>query len=239
MYKYTAIIVEPRCHDALEFVLKNFYDNLSDEWKFIIFHGENNKEIILNICCKYFNPKRLLLVNLKVDNLTPQQYNKLFYTEELYDYISTDTFLVFQTDAIICTTYKELINDFLKYDYVGAPWSHFNHVGNGGLSLRKKSKMLEILKIKKENNKIFDTNGKYINEDVTFSLSHDTDNIHIYKPTVEKAKEFAIESIYNNKSFGIHKAYNYMNISEISKWCPDVLELKKLNKPKIKSVTNT
>ena len=160
MYKYTAIIVEPRCHPALEFVLKNFYDNLSDEWQFIIFHGENNKESALNICTNHFTPQRIKLVNLKVNNLTAQGYNKLFYTEEFYSYIDTDTFLVFQTDAIICSTYKDLINNFLQYDYVGAPWVHINQVGNGGLSLRKKSKMLEILKIKKENNKLIE-NNKY------------------------------------------------------------------------------
>lgn len=237
MYIYTAIIVEPRCHPALEFVLKNFYDNLSDEWQFIIFHGENNKETALNICCKYFIPKRVKLVNLKVDNLTPQQYNKLFYTDEFYSYIETETFLVFQTDAIICTTYKDLINNFLKYDYVGAPWSHIQNVGNGGLSLRKKSKMLEILKIKTDNNKLI-VNNKYVNEDVTFSLAHDTDNISIFKPSVEEAKEFAIESIYNEKSFGLHKTYVYMNITKISTWCPDILELKRLNKIKITPSTN-
>ena len=32
MFKYTAIIVEPRCHKALSFVLQNFFENLSDEW---------------------------------------------------------------------------------------------------------------------------------------------------------------------------------------------------------------
>jgi hypothetical protein len=238
MYIYTAIIVEPRCHPALEFVLKNFYDNLSDEWKFIIFHGENNKEAALNICCKYFIPKRVKLVNLKVDNLTHQQYNKLFYTDEFYSYIETETFLVFQTDAIICTTHKDLINKFLKYDYVGAPWLHIQNVGNGGLSLRKKSKMLEILKIKTDNNKLI-FNNKYINEDITFSLTHDTDNISIFKPSVEESKEFAIESIYNEKSFGLHKTYVYMNVTELSTWCPDILELKRLNNIKITTSTNS
>jgi hypothetical protein len=238
MYKYTAIIVEPRCHPALEFVLKNFYDNLSDEWQFIIFHGENNKESALNICTNYFTPQRIKLVNLKVNNLTAQGYNKLFYTEEFYSYIDTDTFLVFQTDAIICSTYKDLINNFLQYDYVGAPWVHINQVGNGGLSLRKKSKMLEILKIKRENNKLIE-NNKYVNEDITFSLVHDTDNISIFKPSVEEAKEFAIESIYNEKSFGLHKTYNYMNISKVSIWCPDIIELKRLNKIRFMSLTNS
>ena len=39
---YTAIILEPREHKALEYVLNNFLDNLSDEWNFIVFHGSKN-----------------------------------------------------------------------------------------------------------------------------------------------------------------------------------------------------
>ena len=31
--KYTAIIVEPRKHIALEFVLNNFLENLNNDWK--------------------------------------------------------------------------------------------------------------------------------------------------------------------------------------------------------------
>jgi hypothetical protein len=49
MSKYTAIIIEPRKHKALTFVLTNFLENLSNEWDFIIFHGINNSEYIKNI----------------------------------------------------------------------------------------------------------------------------------------------------------------------------------------------
>ena len=66
-------------------------------------------------------------------------------------------------------------------------------------------------------------------EDIIFSLYLDTDNISIFKPSLEEAKQFSIESIYSNKSFGIHKAYNYIDIYELSIWCPDILELKRLN----------
>jgi hypothetical protein len=47
--KYTAVIIEPREHKALSFVLKNFLENLSDEWNIIIMHGNNNAKFINNI----------------------------------------------------------------------------------------------------------------------------------------------------------------------------------------------
>ena len=43
-YKYTAIIVEPRKHKAIEFVLNNACECLSNEWKVVLFHGIRNIE---------------------------------------------------------------------------------------------------------------------------------------------------------------------------------------------------
>ena len=43
---YTAIIIEPRKHKALSFVLNNVLNNLNDSWNIIVFHGNLNKEYI-------------------------------------------------------------------------------------------------------------------------------------------------------------------------------------------------
>ena len=115
-YKYTAVIIEPREHAALEFVLKNFNDNLSDEWQFVVFHGKKNDVFTKNICDKVFTPDRVKLVNLGVENLTISDYSKLFYDDILYSNIPTEVFLIFQTDSIICSKFKENINKFLQGD---------------------------------------------------------------------------------------------------------------------------
>ena len=226
-YKYTAVIIEPRKHKALEFVLQNFNDNLSDDWQFIVFHGTKNKEYTENICKKVFNPKRVKLINLNVNNLNAETYSSIFYDKSFYNIIQTETFLVFQTDSIICSKHKKLINNYLKYDYVGAPWLDGGGVGNGGLSLRKKSKMLEIV----NNCKTKDDNGKYLIEDGVFSYG--CKGIPIYKPSVKEATNFSIETYISNKSFGIHKAYAYLDsdeINDIKGWCPEITKLEKLNK---------
>ena len=46
---YTAIIVEPRKHKALPFVLQNFTENLNEDWNFIIYHGTENKSMVKSI----------------------------------------------------------------------------------------------------------------------------------------------------------------------------------------------
>jgi hypothetical protein len=144
-FKYTAIIVEPRKHKALEFVLNNACECLSYEWKIIFFHGKNNNEYATKIVEKLnilYNNK-IYLVNLNVDNLNQTTYSNLLTNKhKIYDHIDTDIFLVFQTDSIIFKKNAHLINDYLNYDYVGSPWirceyeltQRCNFIGNGGLS---------------------------------------------------------------------------------------------------------
>ena len=108
----------------------------------------------------------------------------------------------------------------MEYDYVGAPWTN-GEVGNGGLSLRRKSKMLEII------DKI-----QYIRqaEDYYFSVGV-PDEINLKKPAYELAKNFSVETVYNDCSFGIHqvwKTLNENNYNKLIKIYPEVHELKKL-----------
>lgn len=59
---------------------------------------------------------------------------------------SPEWLLVFQTDSILCANSKNNINDYLQYDYVGAPWGEGTpYGGNGGLSIRRMSKILAVL----------------------------------------------------------------------------------------------
>jgi hypothetical protein len=202
MTKYTAIIIEPRKHLALKFVLNNFLENLSEEWSVLIFHGSKNVEYIQNIIYELHKYKDRILspINLNVDNLTHITYSDLFLKTSFYSYIPTEIFLVFQTDSMILSENKYLINDFLEYDYVGAPWKCGN-VGNGGLSLRKKSKMLEIINKKgvvKEN------------EDLYFCFNLPSPLVY-KRPTREKAIMFSIETVFYENPFGIHNCWSYLN----------------------------
>lgn len=83
-------------------------------------------------------------------------YSK-FMIEELYKVVDTNFCLVVQADGFV-TNPSLWTNEFLDYDYVGAPWPSAvqvhngsisqinfdkNRVGNGGFSLRSK-KLLEV-----------------------------------------------------------------------------------------------
>jgi hypothetical protein len=231
---FTAIIIEPREHKALSLVLNNFIKNLDKNWTFYIYHGINNEEFINNIIdnelIEYKN--KITLINLNVENVSFEDYNKLLYNNNFYDKINTEMFLIFQTDSLISKQYSKLIYNFIEYDYVGAPWTN-GMVGNGGLSFRKTNKMKEIL-----NNTSYyyikDNNEELMNEDIFFSnneniffntdyIKETNDNIdknnfinnNVYKPSLEEAKFFSVETIYNEMSFGIHKPWLYLNDNEL------------------------
>jgi len=213
--------VEPRKHKALSFVITNALENLPDKWNIIIMHGNLNKDYVFNIIDELSQYKdRMTAINLNVDNLTISEYNDLLTSKEFYEKIPTEIFLIFQTDSVICDENKHLLDDFMIYDDVGAPWK--DAVGNGGFSLRRKSKTLEtISKCKRGNDKE--------NEDIFFA----NPCINIYKPSIEKAKLFSTESIYSSQSFGVHKPWAYLNDEEMNhkiEKCRSLKALWELNK---------
>jgi len=216
--KYSAVIIEPRRHKALEFVLRNISSCLSDEWGIIIMHGSLNKEYVEQIVPKINTLKNITLHDLHVENLSIHMYNLLVTSPSFYDHIPTETFLIFQTDSMIFPRNAHLLEQFMKYDYVGAPWGFFHYnikVGNGGFSLRKKSKMLHILHSDPYVYKI-------CNEDVYYSKRA------LYVPSYEQSKSFSMETVFSEQCFGCHKPWAYLDHDILFKHYPECLELYQL-----------
>ena len=212
----TAIIVEPRRHRALAFVLKNVLENLPANWNVRIYHGTKNREFVEEILATELRPSadRISLQDLGVDNLETQvDYSRIISSREFTEKIPTETFIIFQTDSMINPNHKDLLEKFLQYDYVGAPWP-WDHlkVGNGGFSLRKRSKMLHIINTSER------YKGAY--EDQFFSVGSRL--ARPYKPSHTEAMEFSIEQVYSPKSFAIHNAWKYLpdHVEQMCKDCP-------------------
>lgn len=223
---YTAVMIEPRKHPAMCFVLNNFLENLDLRWNFIIYHGTENEYWLKDLINSEFpsSINRIKLGKINTDNINLHQYSSIMVNSQFIQQIPTEMFLIFQTDSMICKPYKDLIYQYMDYDYVGAPWFEIPRdplkcqVGNGGLSLRRRSKMLEIA-----------ITQPYIYgypEDMYFSEAAEKMRMNI--PSWTKAKEFSIETQYSPKSFGIHKAWIFMKyITE--EQCPGYTKLVELN----------
>jgi len=227
---YTAIILEPRKHKAMQFVLRNFLENLDSRWRFIVYHGTENlewlKELIDSDSFLLANKKRIEFRSLGYANLTFNEYSSIITNQDFIRSIPTEMYLVFQTDTMICKPFKNTIYNFMEYDYVGAPWNHTlsdpttrGKVGNGGLSLRRKSKMLELaLNVQ--------YNPYEFHEDAYSAglLGH----IPVNKPDYNKASTFSIETVYSPESFGIHKCWGWTK-EVTEEQCPGYGELLRLN----------
>lgn len=202
---YTAIIIEPRKHKALSFVVRNIFENLDWRWNVIIFHGTENLnwlEGILETDLADLRP-RITIRNLGVKDLaTSTEYSRILSSREFTEQIPTETFLIFQTDSMINPSQKHRIYKFLKYDYVGAPsWPGMGGiVGNGGFCLRKRSKMLEIIR------RTPPYMGQY--EDLYFSIG--TPSVSVFKPSLEVAKEFSVEQFFYPTPLAVHKVWHYL-----------------------------
>lgn len=192
---YTAVIVEPRNHADLEVVIQNvmYFLNESDsniKWGLTIFHGTDNQTFVEDITQKWDNVN---LINLNVSNLGDNSYNDLLKTPTFWKKISTENLLIFQTDSLLL---RFGIDEFLKWDYVGAPWIRYREgsiVGNGGLSFRKKSKMVEI------SSHYYDNSIEM--EDIFFCKYLNREDVADY----DSAKIFSVEDVYYKNPIGVHQ----------------------------------
>lgn len=204
--KYEAVFIEFRCFPHMEFIIRNALIKLGNKWSHTIICGRKNYNYMTEMC-KDISSK-INIIKLDIDNLqTYTAYNELLTSISFWEMFHGEKILIHQEDSCI---FKTNIDDFLKFDYIGAPWDEAKQwvsesglkiaVGNGGFSLRTRSIMLDV--IKKYNRDPSD------NEDVYFSRHIQDNNLGLI-PSVPEAYDFSSEGLVNRKSFGGHCYFNY------------------------------
>lgn len=230
------VIVEPRKHNMLKYVCKNFDKNMPKDWDMYVFHGKSNgyhaKDAVSEI-----KGRNIFLIPLKTDNLTPDQYNELFKSLDFWDQVKAENILVFQTDAVLCPASKYTIQDFMKYDYIGCG-SYNGAIGNsrevwgknesiqnsfygvGGLSFRKNSFQKQCIR-------------DYPNISPTYPEDVFYSNCVEKSPNKPKAAvdlaNFCTQDSFDRNSFGAHKTW-YMkegHSEPFYKFCPAARAIKK------------
>ena len=237
-----AVIVETRKHKALQFVLNNFMSNLPNDWKLQIFHGYDNNDYVSEVVKsnKILNDRVVYLNDLNVGELNHDSYVELFTSKRFWSLCEGEMILIFQTDSMLCPNSEYKVEDFEHFDYIGGYWGNvldpldinYTRVMNGGLSLRKKSFMLDIIENQLQS---YLENGGNPCED--YFVSHCLKN----KPTVKEVLSFCIDNGYmypiNDKApFALHNPWGtnpakgqgkyYNNIKRV---CDGVEELERLN----------
>lgn len=200
------VIVEPRAHERLVLVIKNFmYLLQKKEWGLVIFHSSDNERMLKEGLEGWSN---VIMIKSLEGSMAVHDYNNLMcsppFWKELIR-IGSHHSLIFQVDTVLL---KDNIDDFLEYDYVGAPWCVRwldMDIGNGGLSLRNVWKMMMITQ-QCSRTAMTPFGERFLgNEDIFFSfhLKQQTANL----PSVETAKRFSVETIYYEDPCGMHQPH--------------------------------
>jgi len=198
---YEAVFIEFRVFPHTEVLIRNAMLKLGSQWSFTIVCGQKNVQFYTDMITRI--QRNIKLIPLEVTNMSINEYNTLLLSPSFWELFVGSKILLYQEDSYLF--HSNFMDEFLSYDYVGAPWRSFPTfctVGNGGFSLRSKYVMLEILT--RYRNLRFELPASVVNdmrrkrirmipEDVFFARL-----MKLYRigkvPPPEKAIEFSSES---------------------------------------------
>ena len=179
---------------------------LYPEMLIYVYHGTENKSFVHKSLSHLIDSGQVVLFPLGESNLSANMYNAMFKDPDFWETVNARHALVFQTDVHMCANPTVGLGEFLKYDYVGAPFRNFM---NGGLSLRNVDAMKRSAGRK----------GHHA-EDVFFSRSKD-----LKVPPREVASAFAVQTgQVQGTPVGVHKPWHKVQAvnPDLERVCPGV-----------------
>ncbi len=231
-----AVLVEFRVLPHLEFVIRNCMLKLGPRWSHTIVCGRLNGDW-MRALAQSIHPHIRVLVFEEVDNLTPNEYSPFLAQRALWEALQGDKLLLYQEDTCL---FRTNIDDFLEWDYIGAPYRRRQNdtahgVGNGGLSLRSRQVMLDVidkvpygateshLTMYNSSTLQYMRNAQLLNppEDIYFARSMEVHGLGRLA-TWDAAYRFSSESFLNPQSCGGHgvwvNGYMYLDTTMPDKW---------------------
>ncbi|KAI0460359.1 hypothetical protein F5B21DRAFT_498302 [Xylaria acuta] len=139
-----ALLIENRALPNLAPLLLHFIAVVPPDWRFR-FMGSPESVAALNgshaVRAQVASGKLdLTMIPMNVSTSGQEMISRFLTNLWLYETVlrPAEWLLLFQTDSILCANSRQNLNDFLDYDWVGAPWNPSGRFGgNGGLSLRR------------------------------------------------------------------------------------------------------
>ena len=207
-----AVLVEFRILENLEFIIKNCILKLKNKCCYTVVCGNLNFDYITSINLRLGNI--LTIIKLEYDNIDVNQYSEILTTVSFWEKLQGDYILIYQEDSCI---FKDNIEDFICFDYIGAPWpktqnDNLNSVGNGGFSLRNKMKMIETINYIKPKDMVYNSSTLQYMKNV--KITFPPEDVYFSKALIDfkigkvadynTALRFSSESIFNPNSFGGH-----------------------------------
>ncbi|KAI9049514.1 hypothetical protein LZ554_006543 [Drepanopeziza brunnea f. sp. 'monogermtubi'] len=148
-----ALLIENRPIPILAPLMLHFISVVPPDWRFR-FMGSLESVEILNSSRAIRNQVAsgkldLTYIPANMTTGSQEEISRFLTTLWLYETVlqPAEWLLVFQTDSMLCANSRQSLNSWLDYDWVGAPWNPNGRFGgNGGLSLRKVSAIIDVLR---------------------------------------------------------------------------------------------
>lgn len=228
--KNVAAIVETRPLDTLVPLFLHFSTVLGPEWPVHIFTTQTTIPASLPLRRAITSGHiviRLLPLNTSFKN---HQDVSQFLTEPwLWESLApADHVLFFQADSMLCANSPVRVEDFLEYDFVGAPidpnLGHGDEGMNGGLSLRNRQMTLDVIAAYSWLDELKDATSydpKGVYEDQWFYKKMKAMGAKL--PDQETAQKFSVETLWYDTPLGFHKiaGWNMDRVEEIDRYCPE------------------
>lgn len=231
--KNTVLMIEPRLIYGLVFVLNNVYRFLQNDWNYVFYCGKS--------CYSYWQrilPNFIEIRQLQVDNFPKSElYNDFCKNIELWSSLYGEYILTIQADSWIMNKPPYDINYFLKLNksFIGGnmnyDWGDFFNSQrlqtpvirnfNGGLSLRKRIHMINILREypPMPTNRYKRRLMNEFAEDVYFTIGcyklgypvgDDEASSHFSLHTIEKINYFGVHNPKKNIARKINRHYPHL-----------------------------
>ncbi|KAJ3024203.1 hypothetical protein HKX48_004476 [Thoreauomyces humboldtii] len=219
-----AAIVESRPLKNLLPVILHFSGVLGPDWPIHIFKGPPNEALLASSPAirRLIRSGGIVLHDIPADAKfrDHMEVSEFFaktpwFWEQLEPF--ADNVLLFQADAMICANSAYQPEDFLQWDYIGAPIAPLHGAGyNGGFSLRHIPSFLATVR---------NVNWTEVPdvEDQWFAR-HLKSIPGVRLPSVEQAAPFAVETVWHDRPMGYHQVKRWWpnRLDEIRDYCPDV-----------------
>ena len=213
-----ATIIENRPLPNLVPIILHFAVMLGPDWPIRIFHSSENAALLYksSALARLVSNGHVKLIESTLSLGSHDKVSELLTRPWFWNQLAPATHvLLFQADSILCSNSPHKVEDYLEYDFIGAPIDpQYGHGYNGGLSLRNRTKMLEIIDS-------FDWNETRKFEDQWFYEKLQVMPSNLPPPDV--ACTFSVETMWYPTPLGVHQIERWQgaNLAELQEWCPE------------------
>lgn len=226
-----AIIIESRPIPRLLRAIRNFYEVIEPNWEFQVWFSPLNERMLRDspFIQQAMRAGRLRMYPMGRERFDVPWYNQLMMRNaSFWEFVGRGTsknckLLIFQVDAVACKKSPRKVEEFLHYDYIGAPWKdpwYGDAGGNGGLCIRGRDAMQACVAAFR---------GYGANEDGYFTECVRDAEVRGERKIAhrEDAKTFSVETLFYPTPWGVHNAWTYLSKEEtkqLQDYCPEMAD---------------